>query len=356
MDYPGSVLFLTGRQEQYALALDTLAERDVAVRCMDSPLRLAVEFAADPLEIVVIDLEDFHAAALELLEVLREISPTVGVVIAASPEQRELAGSAFSRGADVVVTKPTTGIEMIEAIERAGRRKRLAEGASEEMTAQLLKKFAMGVAHEINNPLTTISGWLQVLIADQDTKPELVDMLTSINEEADRITHVVRQLLAVAQQAPPRQEQLSIGPVLETLVEQYRNEHKEASVNVSTRIRDRLPPIRGDEQQLRQACEALLKESLAALNGRGRLSVSCKPKRHGVEIRIKDTGPPMSAETRAALFEPFEFGRNKNGSGLGLCLARAIVRSHGGTLDVASGESVGTCFRIWLPADTSTQE
>jgi signal transduction histidine kinase len=355
MDYPKSVLLLTPRTDQYILALDTLSARGVDVRCMEGPFRLAVDFAANPAEIVILDIEWFAQPVTELIEILRESSPTVGVVIIAAPEQRDIAGAALSRGADILLTKPASCAEIIESVERAGRRLLLAQAGrtNTELTPELLTKFAMGVAHEINNPLTTISGWLQLLISDHADKPELTDMLKSVSEEADRIAEVVRQLLTVAQQRPPRQDKLNLRKIIEELARARKV--SSPNIDISMSIAAKLPDICGDDSQLRKACDTILDESLSSLNGNGRVRISCKPKNRGIQISIKDNGDAMSDEARAALFEPFEFGRNPNGAGLGLCLSHAIIRSHGGTMDLDSTDS-GTRFNVWLPASNLEQE
>ncbi len=350
MKLPRSVLLASPEPDQYALVLDSLAGQNIVTRVVKGPLRLAVDFAADPTDVVVLDIESCPQAVFELIEVMRENSPNVGIVIIATAQQRDLAGSALCRGADVLLTKPAASAEMLEAIERADRRRRLAQTElGGGPSAEMLTKFAMGVAHEINNPLTTISGWLQVLISDHAEDNELAQMLKSINEEVDRIADVVRQLLTVAQQTPPRQDKVNVGKMLKELAHYHTVELQDTQTELTTDIDAKRPGVRGDGAQIRQACDTILTEMRAALNGNGKISVSCKAMARGLQIVFEDDGPAIPAESLDRIFDPFEFGRNDYGSGLGLCLSREIIRSHGGTLQVESDEKSGTRFTAWLP-------
>lgn len=334
------------------MALETLATREVATRAIAGPFHLAVAFAADPAEVVLIDIERLSQEVFELIEVLRETSAEVGIVIISTAAQRDIAGSALCKGADILLTKPVSCAEAIEAVERAGRRRVLAEAERDKgIHPEMLAKIAMGVAHEVNNPLTTISGWLQVLIADRADDEKLVEMLKSINEEADRIADIVRQLLVLAQQAPPRRDEMNVGKILKEIAHGVAVTSRDKEINLETSISAALPLVRGDAAQIRQACETIVGEAQAALDGAGEIRISCQPKARGVQITFQDNGPTMSEDALASLFDPFEFGRNADGRGIGMCLSREIIRSHGGRISVESSDAAGTRFTIWLPAE-----
>jgi len=357
MELPKGLFLLCACPDDYALALETLRARGVSTRTVEGPFRLAVEFSAAPTEVVVIDAERFGQGLLELMHVLRDRSPNVGLVVISASEQRELAGSALCRGADIVLTKPISSAEVLEAVERAYRRWRLATAeVNGAVRSETLAKFAMGVAHEINNPLTTVSGWLQMLMADHGEDARLNMMLRSMHEETQRIANVVRQLLVVAQQGPPRQDRVNVGQMLREIDRLYRVKLEGGEIELVSDVASDVPFVRGDAAQLRQACETILTENIAACNGRGRIELSCRRKEGGVEISFRDNGPPIAPADLPHLFEPFQFGRNSHGTGLGLCLSRGVVRSHGGTLTVESSEKTGTRFVIWLPAEESRQD
>lgn len=349
-NFPQSVLLLSAQPKDYALALDTLEARQVAVRSMEGPFRLAADFAASPAEVVLLDIEWFTQAVLELIEVLRDRSPNVGIVVIALPSQRDLAGSALCRGADVVLTKPPSCAEVMAAIERAGRRRRLAEAGETGLSAELLTKFAMGVAHEINNPLATVSGWLQMLIGDREQDEQLVGTLKSMKEETDRIAAVVQQLLTVAQRTPPRMDTVSMAGLLNELARSASVTFKNRNAEFQSEIPEDLPSVRGDPTQLREACEAVLRESKSALGEGGRVEMMSRAQGDGIEVEFHDNGAPIPPDRLGHVFDPFEFTRNDNGTGVGLCLARAIVLSHGGSMNVTSDREEGTRFTIWLPA------
>jgi len=357
MELPKGIFLLCPQADDYALALDTLRARGVAARVVDGPFRLAVEFSSAPADVVVLDAERLARGLLELMRVLRERRPNVGLVVIAAPDQRELAGSALCRGADILLTKPASSAEVVEAVERAYRRWRLSNAeVNGAARSETLAKFALGVAHEINNPLATVSGWLQMLLADHADDARLSMMLRSMHEETQRIANVVRQLLVVAQQGPPRQDRVNVGQIIRELDRLYRVKLEGAEVEFVSEVAADVPSVRGDAAQLRQACETILAENIAACNGKGRIELSCRPREGGVEIAFHDNGPPIPPSVLPQLFEPFHFGRNSHGTGLGLCLSRGVVRSHGGTLTVESDEKAGTRFVIWLPAAESLRD
>jgi len=346
-----SLYLLSASPEHLQPALDLLRKQGVSVQRVEGAFRLAAEFGSKPADVVVIDLEGLRRQDLDLLAVLRERRPEVGVVILAEPEQHDLAGLALCRGADLYLLKPVQGLELVEAVDRALMRRRLAE-AEQGGTARLqtLSEFALGVAHEVNNPLTTISGWLQMLSADRASDEQLVSILRTMKEEADRIAEVVRQLLVFAQQGPPRMAPVDLGGLLAELGRVYGARCKEKGIEVVTHISPDLPPVAGDEAQLRQACDVILSQAEAALDGGGRIEVTCRPAAEGVEVVFQDNGPRIPPEVLARIFEPFSAGRRGDGRGPGLCVAYGIVRSHGGRIEAESGETAGSRFTVWLPS------
>ena len=355
MAFPSSLLLLSANRDEYALALESFAARNLSVRCVEGAFRLAADFAAAPTDVAILDIEHVGQPVVELIEVLREKKPDLGVVVVATAAQRDIAGLALCKGADILLCKPASCAEVMAAVERAYRRTLLAKAAPAapaEANGDALTRFAMGVAHEVNNPLTTISGWLQMLLADHAEDKQLSEMLKSVSEEADRIADVVRQLLTVAHQNPPGAEPVQMDKFVKELARYHTPLLKADNITLTTDIAKGLPAVKGDAAQLRQACDTVLTEIRSAMNGSGRIDFTCRTEDNGVALEFRDNGPPIPKDALERLFDPFEFGRNANGTGLGLCLARSIVRGHGGTLDVESGDA-GTRYAFWLPSPST---
>lgn len=357
MSEPVSIVLLGVLPDPLREVLDKLAEQGTSVQQVDGAYRLVAAFAADPADVAVIDLEDLRQKDLEILRVLRDIRPDVGIVVLAGRDQRDLAADALCEGADLYLLKPAYAEEFMAAIERAGMRRRLA-GAEREgpPPSDSLYKLAQGIAHEINNPLTTISGWLQVLGSDHAKNKRLADVLGSMREEADRIADVVRQLLLFAQQASPRIQPMDVGRILIDLGRSYSAKCRDKGAELVTEIAPELPPVAGDAELLRQAFDTILAEAEAAVDGSGHIEVSCRPKNQGVQIVFRDDGVTISVPALARIFDPFHDGRDGTGNGMRLSLTKGIIGSHRGTIEAESTESDGTRFTVWLPSERGIRE
>ena len=170
-----------------------------------------------------------------------------------------------------------------------------------------------------------------------------------MKEETDRVAEIVRQLLLFAQQAPPRGDPVDIGRLLTEVTNLYAPQCTAKGIELDVSIPDGLPPVAGDEGQLRQACDAILAEAQAVLANANKIDVTCQRKNNGVEIVFHDDGPPIPINDLARVFEPFQAGRRRDGKAMGLSLPHGIIRSHGGKIEADSSESLGTRFAVWLP-------
>jgi len=351
MSTPKDIILLGSLPEHLDPAQSKLSEQGVSIRQIEGPYRLVAAFATAPADVLLMDLSGLRRQDLEVIQVLREIHPALGIVALADGEQRDLAAHALCEGADLYLLKPIQPPVLLAAIDRAAMRRRLAEAKRQDKTrSDSLFGLAQFVAHEINNPLTTISGWLQVLAADHAENKQLANVLGSMKEEADRIADIVRQLQVFAQQGPPRADPVDITELLTELGRLYSSKCLEKGAQFVTDIAPQLPPVPGDEEQLRRAFDTVLAEAEARVNGTGKIEVSCKPERNGVEIVFRDNGPRISGETLKDLFGAFHNGRHGTAKGMGLNLSRGIIQSHGGTIEASSTESEGTRFTVWLPS------
>ena len=321
------------------------------MRHAEGGYRLVAKFSSEPADVVLLDVAGLRQQDLDIINVLREIRPDVGIVALAERDQRDLAADALCAGADLYLLKPTYVKELLAAIDRAAMRRRPAgAGPPDTAASEGLSKLARGVAHEINNPLTTISGWLQMLTKDRAEDQQLADTLKSMKEESDRIAEVVRHLLAFAQQTPPKKEPVEMEQMLKDLVRLHSSRCWSKGVEFVADIPSKLPSVVGDAQQLRLACDGILVDAEESLDSSGRIEMSCRPSGSGIEIVFRDNGPAIHKEALDQLFEPFNPGRRGNGKGMRLCVSRGVIQSHGGIIGVTSDESSGTELTIWLPA------
>ncbi|MBL8843645.1 MAG: response regulator [Planctomycetes bacterium] len=235
--------------------------------------------------------------------------------------------------------------------ERAALLGRLAESQKLEALGVLVS----GVAHELNNPLTSILGFADVLATDPHLPEEMRAPARTIAEQAQRCTTIVRGLLDVA-----RQRQAPRGPVaLADVVERVRRgiapQLERAGLRVATSIAPDLPRVAADATGLEQVISNLLSNSIDALAPGGTIEIDARRSgpRH-VTLRCCDDGPGVPAELRERIFDPFFTTKSpKHGTGLGLAISQRIVRTHGGTIAATERPDgrAGACFVVELPID-----
>lgn len=216
-------------------------------------------------------------------------------------------------------------------------------------------QLAAGVAHEINNPLTTISGFSELLLGDLSQDSPMRNDLTLIRREAQRARDVVRRLLDFARQTGPHSEPADMNDVVRETVALMRNAAATKHVRVVENYGRDMPWARLDVNQFKQVVLNLLNNAMQAMPKGGALSVTtevCSRDRPGVCLHVADTGMGIPAENMERIFEPFFTTKpTGEGTGLGLAVSYGIVREHGGRIEVKSVLNQGTTFTVWLPVE-----
>jgi signal transduction histidine kinase len=227
------------------------------------------------------------------------------------------------------------------------------EALAEARRLETVRRLAAGVAHDFNNLLTVILGQVNLARAVQADAHEL----DVIQDTAVRAGTLTRQLLAYAQDALLRPSEFAVNPVVRDLEPGLRAQLP-AGIVLETALADDLPPVRTDRAQLERVLEQLCLRGAKAMTGGGRLTIATRgdlADGGAVEIRITDSGPPLSAEAREHLFDPYP-GVLPTGdpawrpSGLELAMAHGFVQQVGGRIAVESEPGRGTSVRVVLPA------
>ncbi len=213
-------------------------------------------------------------------------------------------------------------------------------------------QLVAGVAHELNNPLTTIKGYSQMLAADEGLPSQVRQDLERIEGAADRCTRIVSNLLQVARKQEPQQVLCDINQIVQdTLVlNEYR--FKVEDIQVVLDLDQHLPATLADRHQLQQVFLNIITNAQQAMHQTdgGRLLISTRSLGDLVRISISDTGPGMTPEVRARVFEPFFTTKAIGaGTGLGLSICYGIVKAHGGEITVESEPGRGATFIVDLP-------
>lgn len=213
-------------------------------------------------------------------------------------------------------------------------------------------ELVAGVAHEVNNPLSSISAFAQLLLRDGTLTPSQRESLEVIRGETIRASQVVKDLLAFARRSEPQSAPLDLNAVVGRTLRMRQYQFSEASVRAEPELAADLPSVMGDARQLQQVCLNLLTNAVQAMSPAGGvLRVRTYQADDLVRLEVQDTGPGIPENARAHIFEPFfTTKREGEGTGLGLSVSYGIVSSHGGTIEVAETGPEGTTFRVTLPA------
>jgi len=255
-------------------------------------------------------------------------------------------------------------------IEDITARKR-AEAERDEMEARLRQQqkleaigtLAGGVAHEINNPVTGIMNYAQLIGDAAAAGGPTAEYAREIVQECERVATIVRSLLQFARQEKRAHSPARLQDILEQTLSLLRAVFRRDQIAILTEVPEDLPPIKCRSQQIQQVLTNLLTNARDALNERypghhpdKTIQVSVRPlEREGrlwLRITVSDRGIGIPAAIRERIFEPFFTTKPRDkGTGLGLSISHGIVMEHGGRLWVESKEGQWTQFLLELPTD-----
>ena len=216
-------------------------------------------------------------------------------------------------------------------------------------------ELSSGIAHELNNPLTSVIGFSQ-LIMDGDVPENIREDLSIVNSEAQRAAGIVKNLLTFARKHAPVTELCQINSVIENVLKLRAYEQKVNDIEVEKYLAADLPEIMMDHFQMQQVfLNIIVNAEFAMLEAhkKGKLTVSSEKSANVITVRVTDNGPGISRENLKHIFDPFfttkEVGK---GTGLGLSICHGIVSEHGGQIFATSKLDQGTTFTVELPLHT----
>jgi PAS domain S-box-containing protein len=254
------------------------------------------------------------------------------------------------------------GVQRIGVFRDVSREHELRFRLVREQKFRTLGSLAAGVAHNINNRLTPVLGWTEMLLerlaaGEPIERDELVHALRVINQGAADSVETVRRLQDYSRPARVRgPEGVQLRDVLEQLLAltrpQWDNEAARRGIRYEIDLKaEPAPMILAVASEVREALLNILENALAAMPGGGRLTLHVRGEGDQAVVSIADTGRGMSAEVQRLAFEPFFTTRaSEGGSGLGLSLAQEITHRYRGSISVSSHEGVGTTFTLAFPA------
>ena len=232
-------------------------------------------------------------------------------------------------------------------------RHRAAQETLESERIAALQLLAAGVAHEIGNPLNSLTIHLQLLERRlRKLPPEqqntLLQPLEVAQEEIKRLDTIVTQFLRAIRPAPLQRTPHDLNSLVRDAAEFLGPELKSRNILLELELAPGLPVLEVDQDQLKQAFYNIVKNSSEAMKQGGLLKIRTGADSEWVNIRFSDTGGGMTQEAMARIFEPY-FTTKQSGSGLGLMITQRIVRAHGGEVVIESDPGNGLKITIRLP-------
>ena len=258
---------------------------------------------------------------------------------------------------------------LVERLRESNRR-------NEEAQMQLLQteklaalgELMAGISHELNNPLSVVTGQAELLLEDE-VGEEVAERLHTMLTEAARARKLVENLLRVARGDGPRKERQEINQVVRQSLDLLRFQLEHDAVHVELDLQEGLPPMGLDPFEIQQLIFNLVNNARQAMSAQDRprrllitttLDESGGPEQPGhrpsIHLQVQDTGPGIPEDHLGRIFEPFYTTKERGeGTGLGLSICHRIVRDHEGRMTVSNHAEGGARFDIWLPVDSRAQ-
>ncbi len=213
-------------------------------------------------------------------------------------------------------------------------------------------ELASGIAHELNNPLTSVIGFSQLLL-ERDMPEDIKEDIETVHREAQRAAEVIKNLLTFARKHSPTKQPVNINEVIGKVLELRAYEQKVNNIQVNTRLAPDLPEVMADYFQLQQTFLNITINAeyfMIEAHNRGTLTITTKRAGDVVITSFADDGPGIAPENLGHLFDPFfttkEVGK---GTGLGLSICHGIMTEHSGRIYAESEPGKGATFVVELP-------
>ena len=346
------------RERILAAALATM-DQPVLILGVDAKVQYANtaavrEYGYEPSEIAGLSVDDFVVASARLSR--RQTIPPLPqdkALWIGEHIHRRKDGTEFPAAVTLSHIRDASDniIGLVIGIRNLTEERRVADhlGRTEKLAA--IGELVAGVAHELNNPLTGISTFAQLLLEDE-LESEQIESVSLIKREADRAIGVIRDLLLFARKTDARDVPVDINTIVRHTVRLRALASRSSGIEVHMQLDESNPKVRGDEQKLQQVLLNLLVNAESALRDAKvrHLSVITRSRDGTVTIVVSDTGHGMAESVSQRVFEPFFTTKPPGeGTGLGLSVSYGIVQAHEGVISVESAPDVGTTFTISVP-------
>ena len=234
-----------------------------------------------------------------------------------------------------------------------------AQRAAEHRLVQTAKlaalgEMAAGIAHELNNPLTTVTGFSELILEEMPEDVSYRTEMEMVQREAHRAGEVVRRLLDFSRQGERTRSRADANELVEDVIALTQHLIHTSGIQLVAELGGDLPWVSVDRNQIKQVLLNLIHNALQAMPNGGRLYLSTAERsrdgRRWITMSVRDTGVGIDPKDQPRIFEPFfTTRRGGTGTGLGLSVTYGIITDHGGFIDVESEIGKGSLFTVWLP-------
>ncbi len=308
--------------------------------------------------IVLTDVKMPGMDGIEVLKKIKQISPETEVIVITGHGDMDLSIKALQLDASDFITKPVANEALSVALKRAEERTetRRVLKASHEYLRQAEKLIAIGeisdkVAHEIRNPLMVIGGFAKRLRKKASMRLGEEKYAGIIANEVTRLESFMNDILLYSGQIPLERKELNINKLISEVLLLFDKELTQRGISVSTSFGESIPLIRVDRKKLGEVFINIIINAIHSMEKGGNLTVQTEYVKEKIpnttRIAISDTGKGIASDLLDKVFDPF-FTTKTVGSGLGLTVAREIIRRHNGTMAVQSKIGKGTTVIVEL--------
>jgi PAS domain S-box-containing protein len=225
--------------------------------------------------------------------------------------------------------------------------KRMEEQMMHSEKLSALARISAGVAHEIGNPLTSISSYIQIL-REMDFDEFTKESLDTIAKHIKRITDIVRQMSGFSRTAIADLKNHNLHELVDLTLELVKYDKRMKNISVNVSVPGSLPMVSGDETQLIQVFMNIILNAADAMPDRGTLDISAAQTNGMAEISFSDSGTGIPEDNLKKIFDPF-FTTKEKGTGLGLAVSYSIIKSFQGDITAENRPEGGTIFKVRLP-------
>ena len=350
------ILVVFREDENMKASVELLAKKGYAVFSETSIFQAVATLAERKADVIVLDIDDLELKEMEFFEVVKKINPNLFILISFSFVNREKAIKSLESGADCYILKPFYINELLATVrqflDRIVHKGDILEEAIEKQSS--LERMALQIAHEINNPLTIISGQLQLLLSETKSSAPNYPVYVTLEEETQRVAKAVRSLVAYAQLKEPKKAFVNLNDILKDVIYFFKDTRQGKDTQIIEAFDTDLPMIMADKKQLTIVCKNIICSSKKAVGSKDVLNISTERDDRGVTATFYDTGKGVPFKVIDRIFDPFSMVNwAEGGMGLGLCVSYKIIKKHGGDLAVKSLENKGAAFRFTLPIEST---